>query len=197
VFVTENYHNFKSVLKLNTVNPNLRRHVFLAAVSLLVLTVAACLPQPDSPAPSGRDAVACIPTDQEPQTAKVVHIADGDTITVEMEGERYRVRYIGIDTPELDSTENDLAVQASQLNADLVSGQDVQLYRDTSETDRYDRLLRYVVVGDTFVNYDLVLEGAARAKDYPPDSACKETFSAAQKAAQDAGAGLWLEDDRS
>jgi hypothetical protein len=32
----------------------------------------------------------------------------------------------------------------------------VTLIKDVSETDRYDRLLRYVIAGDFLVNYELV-----------------------------------------
>lgn len=161
---------------------------------MLVFFSAACLATPASSGDSTTDPTTCIPAGQNAQIARVVHIADGDTITVEMGGERYRVRYIGINTPELDSAENDLAVAASRLNEALVAGQEVSLYRDTSETDRYNRLLRYVLVGDTYINYELVRQGAARAQDYPPDSACADTFAGAQQSAQDAGLGLWADD---
>ena len=167
--------------------------ISLAAVSLLIIAAAACHSNPASLA----DPAACIPSGQDTkdvQVARVVHIADGDTITVEMGGERYRVRYIGINTPELDSDEHELAVQASDLNESLVYGQEVSLYRDTSETDRYDRLLRYVVAGDTFINYELVRQGAARAQDYPPDSACADIFAGAQQSAQDDSLGLWADE---
>ena len=173
---------------------NTLRRLFLLSALTLMVSLAACQDLPAT-TPSPIEAGDCVPVSQEPQTAVVVHIADGDTITVAMDGQRYRVRYIGIDTPELNSAENDLAEQASRLNEALVSGQTVTLYRDTSETDRYDRLLRYVFVGDDFINYDLVNQGAARAKDYPPDSACADTFAGAQDNAQQAGLGIWASDD--
>lgn len=102
------------------------------------------------------------------ELAQVTHIVDGDTIDVSINGTTYRVRYIGMDTPERGAP---CAREATTANADLVWGQTVRLVRDVSETDRYDRLLRYVYVGDTFVNGVLVSGGWAIAKDYPPDTA--------------------------
>jgi hypothetical protein len=95
-------------------------------------------------------------------------VVDGDTIEVSMNGANYRVRYIGMDTPEIGSA---CAAEATRANADLVSGRTIRMVKDVSETDRYDRLLRYVYVGDTFVNGALVAGGWAIAKDYPPDTA--------------------------
>jgi endonuclease YncB( thermonuclease family) len=67
----------------------------------------------------------------------------------------------------------------------------VALYRDTSETDRFDRLLRYVFSGEVFVNYSLVEKGVAWQRDYPPDSSCKDLLERAQKSAQRAQLGIW------
>src|SRR5690606_17775144 len=65
---------------------------------------------------------------------------------------------------------------ASAANAALVQGQTVRLERDTSETDIYGRLLRYVYVGDTFVNRQLVADGYAEAVLYQPDDEYYEDF---------------------
>ena len=37
-------------------------------------------------------------------------------------------------------------------NKELVMGKDITLVKDVSETDRYDRLLRYVFVDGVFFN---------------------------------------------
>ncbi len=145
--------------------------------------------------PSTAELAACVPTGQTPVEAKVVHIADGDTITVDIAGQDYRLRYIGINAPELDSqTQNELAKQSTDFNSQLVGDKTVTLYRDTSETDRYDRLLRYVFSGDTFVNYELVRRGLARAQDYPPDSACMATLTEAERLARLEHLGIWAGD---
>lgn len=129
--------------------------------------------------------------------ALVTNVVDGDTIDVLLNGQTYRVRYIGIDTPETmhpDKPVESLGPEAAAKNAELVSGKDVVLVKNVSETDKYGRLLRYVFVGDLsgiFVNYELVRRGYTVASTYPPDVACAETFLFAQNLATNEQIGLW------
>lgn len=132
----------------------------------------------------------CIPP-QTPQVGQVTEIVDGDTIHVLIDGRDFSVRYIGMDTPENTTEHEVLGPEASDFNRALVANQTVVLYRDQSETDRYDRLLRYVFVGDKFVNAELVRAGFAEAKEYPPDTACAALLYQAMLGAQQAGIGLW------
>lgn len=121
--------------------------------------------------------------------AAVVRIIDGDTIEVEMDGQTYRVRYIGMDTPERGDYFYD---EATAANRQLVEGQTVTLVKDVSETDRYGRLLRYVYLSDgTFVNAELVRQGYAQIATFPPDVANQELFVQLQQEAREAGRGLW------
>ena len=122
------------------------------------------------------------------QTAQVVGIIDGDTIDVQMGGEVFRVRYIGMNTPE---TGQPCAAEATNYNAELVMGKTVTLVKDVSETDRYGRLLRYVYVGDAFVNAELVRQGYANAATYPPDVAYADLFVELEAEARAAGRGCW------
>ncbi len=126
--------------------------------------------------------------------ATCVRVIDGDTIEVLVDSRTYKVRYIGIDTPEMDDTRPDilaLAAEATEVNRDLVEGQVVDLEKDVSETDRHGRLLRYVYVEDTFVNAELVALGYAQAGTYPPDVKYDDLFLQLQAEAQEAGLGLW------
>ncbi len=107
------------------------------------------------------------------ETARVTDIIDGDTIDVDINGVGYRVRYIGVNTPESDESCYD---DATDANANLVAGQTVTLVRDSSNTDRFGRLLRYVYVGNLFVNAQLVQDGWAEAVEYPPDTANADYF---------------------
>jgi micrococcal nuclease len=131
---------------------------------------------------------SCLPQNTPRETALVVGIIDGDTIDVQINEQIYRLRYIGIDTPERNET---FYGQATITNQNLVYLKTVTLIKDVSETDRYDRLLRYVFVDDTFVNYELVIQGYAQASTYPPDVACSEFLANAQRQAQTQGVGLW------
>lgn len=126
--------------------------------------------------------------------AAVTRIVDGDTIRVEIDGVEYRVRYIGIDTPETVDPQRPVGCfgkEASERNRQLVEGQVVGLEKDVSETDSFDRLLRYVWAGDTMVNAALVEGGYALASTYPPDVRYAEQFAALQAQAREARRGLW------
>lgn len=130
---------------------------------------------------------SCIPSNER-QRAQVVKVIDGDTIEVALNERNIAVRYIGIDTPEYYET---FGLQASAANQALVEGKVVTLIRDKSETDKYGRLLRYVLIGEVFVNYELVRQGLAFAREYPPDTACHTWFSAAMDEARNKEIGLW------
>lgn len=121
--------------------------------------------------------------------AKVTWVYDGDTVEVEMGGDEYKVRYIGVDTPEIDQPYYE---EASKANFDLVKNQDVILVRDVSNTDQYDRLLRYVYLTDgTFVNAELLRNGYGRTINIPPDVANERYFERLQAEARREGLGLW------
>jgi len=134
----------------------------------------------------------CIPKDTKIEKGKVVGITDGDTITVDIKGTVYPVRYIGIDAPEIESGQAFYADQAMEENKKLVMGKTVILIKDISERDSYDRLLRYVIAGNVFVNYELVKQGAAISKRYEPDTACNAVFEEALDFAQVNALGIWL-----
>lgn len=137
------------------------------------------------------EGAVCIPVGGEVSTGVVTRVIDGDTIEVEIDGFRDRVRYIGMDAPEGVELGEPLAAEATAKNRELVEGREVVLVKDVSNRDPFDRLLRYVLVGDTFVNYALVKEGFASQATYPPDTACAEVFRQAEEAARAAGLGLW------
>lgn len=136
----------------------------------------------------------CLPQNTERVQAKVIHVVDGDTIDIEYNGKQYAVRYIGIDTPEtgLGSRPKEyFSEEATRRNEELVGGQTVTLIKDISNTDQYGRLLRYVLVGEEFVNYILVNDGYAHSATFPPDIACVSFFEEAQQAAHLHSRGLW------
>lgn len=127
-------------------------------------------------------------------TYLVTRVVDGDTIEVLMNGDKKTVRYIGVDTPETVHPTKGVECfgrEASAHNKELVLGQSVRLEKDVSETDRYGRLLRFVYVGDMFVNLALVADGYAYASTFPPDVSQVELFRVAQEEARTGKRGLW------
>ena len=131
----------------------------------------------------------CLPTNTKREVGVVKSVIDGYTIAVEISGTDYVVRYIGVDSPE--PLVDTLAEEASIQNKDLVLGKTVTLIMDTSEMDCYDRLLRYVIVDEVFVNETMVRVGMAVAVPYPPDIACANTFKEAQGIAEMGLLGMW------
>ena len=105
-----------------------------------------------------------------------MEIIDGNTVKVLIGEYVYVVRYIGIDVP--DASEPD-GPEATFKNAELVYQKEITLIPDQTDKDSPGRLLRYVLIGDTFVNYELIAQGFAQAIDEPPNSACAEFFQGA------------------
>jgi micrococcal nuclease len=133
------------------------------------------------------------------QDAVLVRIVDGDTIRVMVGGVEERVRYIGIDTPELNTnspaTPDPYAGAATEANAQLLAGGRLVLEKDVSERDRYGRLLRDIWIERDgawmLVNLALVAEGYAQVSTYPPDVKYVDALLAAQRAARENERGLW------
>ena len=146
-----------------------------------------------------------LPTTAE--AATVISVADGDTITVDLNGERSSVRLIGIDTPETFVTRTGYkecyGAEASAFAKEtLVPGTVVYLERDITDTDRYDRLLRYVWVDAGSVgagppgqaalfNELLVRDGYAIPYPYAPDNREQPRFEAAADEAASTNLGIW------
>lgn len=135
----------------------------------------------------------CEPASQKGYYAAVARVIDGDTIKL-INGER--VRYIGIDTPELHHPKKPveyLAKEAKDFNEKLVGGKVVRLEFDVEKRDNYGRLLAYVYVDDTFVNAELIEEGYAQLLTIPPNVKYADEFLRLQRKAREGNRGLWAE----
>ena len=171
-----------------------RAALLLVAVLLLPgLALAAEWPRP--------------PSDGE--LVQVIDVIDGDTIRVERaDGSIERVRYIGIDTPEIGhapgETSEPWGREATDANRRWVEDEQVLLERDVSDTDRYDRLLRYVWIeakgGWLMVNGELVSLGLADVRAYEPDTRHLAWLRQLEQEARVSGTGIHggePEDERS
>lgn len=151
------------------------KNIKILVISILILTIGLI--------------VLFYPKDNNESVFKVIKVIDGDTIVVEG-GEI--VRYIGIDTPEINKENNNcFAQEAWDMNRELVEGKKVKLKKDVSERDKYGRLLRYVWVDDLFINEYLVRNGYASASTFPPDVKYANDFLEFQKQAKEENIGLW------
>ena len=150
---------------------------------------------------------------QEPggyEEATVVRVVDGDTLVARVEGRvdgpgagraasghEHRVRLIGIDTPESVKPGTPVecfAREASSAAKALLEGEPVRLVKDVEEADRYDRLLRYIYIGEEMANARLVVNGYATAYTYPPNVRHSSLFVQLEREAREADRGLWSPD---
>lgn len=140
-----------------------------------------------------------VSTSQAENRVKVLKVIDGDTIVVLYQGKEVNLRYIGVDTPETVDPRRPVGCfgkEASDENKRLLEGRVVIIERDISETDKYNRLLRYVYLPlddgtALFVNDYLVRQGFAQVSTYPPDVKYTDRFVKAQQEARDNNRGLW------
>jgi len=130
---------------------------------------------------------------EEDEFATVRRVIDGDTIELD---DGRRVRYIGIDAPEVNNEGGEpecFAIEAINENKKMVLGKEVILEKDVSETDKYDRLLRYVYVGPILINGHLLDKGLAKTIYIEPDVLYYEEFKAVEDEAKEEKRGLWAE----
>jgi micrococcal nuclease len=118
--------------------------------------------------------------------AKVIHIADGDTITVLNDAnEKIKIRLNGIDCPEKAQAYGN---KAKRFTKELVAGKTVII--QAFDQDKYGRTIGDVILDDgRNLNHELVKAGYAWwYRKYAPGNAVLEKF---EKEAREAKAGLW------
>lgn len=146
-----------------------------------------------------------------PLEGSVVHVVDGDTIHVRLGDRVAKVRYLGINAPEIPRSRGRGEARAPggrgghrhfargpaagdaarRINLELVSGKRVRLELDRQRRDPHQRLLAYVWVGDTMVNAEMVKRGYAEVMSIPPDFHHRALLAKLEAEAREAGRGLW------
>ncbi len=174
----------------------------LSAAAVLLITVLVAwgctlLPAPDFGRPAGAPEVT---------RAEVIRHTDGDTAHFRLQGgAEEKVRFIGIDTPEVGERAEPYGEDAAAYTAEAIPvGTTVWLETDAELRDRHGRLLAYVglvepqsgddaEVRELMLNARIVLDGFANAYTYPPNVKYTETLKDLQAEARDAGRGLWAD----
>jgi endonuclease YncB( thermonuclease family) len=129
----------------------------------------------------------------------VTHVVDGDTFDVDLNGQKERIRMIGIDTPETVDPRKSVQCfgkEASDKMKALIADQKIVLEADASqdERDKYGRLLRYAFLPDgTNVGLYLIQEGYAREYTYNSAYKYQQEFKSAENSARSAKKGLWAD----
>ncbi|NVM57572.1 MAG: thermonuclease family protein, partial [Desulfobacterales bacterium] len=119
-------------------------------------------------------------------------VDDGDTVVL---ADRARVRYIGINAPEVaheDMSAEKFGPEAGAFNRKLVYHKKVRLELDRQRHDQYGRLLAYVFLEDgTFVNAEMVRGGYAYYVFRRPNAKYDQLLLRLQREAMAKRVGLW------
>lgn len=134
-------------------------------------------------------------TDRDPNSEeyRVIDVIDGDTVVIN-DAKNSRVRYLGIDTPEIalqDSPGDPMSKEAWDYNAGLVQGKKVRLELDEEKYDVYGRILAYVYVDELLVNQELLKEGLATVLIIEPNNKHSEIIYDAVGEARRKNKGIW------
>jgi micrococcal nuclease len=138
-----------------------------------------------------------VTTDNSDFVWMVTKVVDGDTIWIEGEGERLKVRLIGVDTPETVHPTKEVECygpESSDFAKDTLAGTQVAITTDTSqgEVDKYGRTLAYVFLPSGQLFQELLVSGGY-AYEYTFDEPYKyrDLLIEAEERARLNGVGLW------
>ncbi|MBU3904881.1 MAG: thermonuclease family protein [Nanoarchaeota archaeon] len=118
------------------------------------------------------------------ETVYVTHVIDGDTFET-ADGEV--IRLLGINTPEKGEFYYE---EATEYLRELIENRYVKLTGDKTDRDWYERELRYVYLGDVFVNV-LMLEGGYARLYLLKDKKYQNVMKYAELDAQASHLGVW------
>jgi len=128
---------------------------------------------------------------------RVQRVDDGDTIVL---SDKRRVRYIGINAPEIEhkwagknfQATEPFGDEAKKMNMALVQKKNIRIEQDEELYDRYGRLLAYIFLEDgIFVNERMLQEGLAYCLVKKPNNKYEKRLLKAQQEAMTAGKGIW------
>jgi endonuclease YncB( thermonuclease family) len=121
----------------------------------------------------------------KPFLAKVVRVADGDTITVLFEGKEHEIRLETIDAPERNQPHGQ---KAKEVLSGKLLGRDVKIVWKSK--DKYKRIRGQVFLGDRRMCQEMLVEGYAwHYTQFDKDP----QLAKAEKDAREAKRGLWAD----
>ena len=126
--------------------------------------------------------------------AKVTKVIDGDTIIINVNAKKEKVRLILVDTPETEHPQmgvQPFGLEAAAFATEQLEGKEITLEIGVQTRDKYRRLLAYVWIGDKLFNQILVEKGLARVAVYPPNTKYLDAFTTLQETAKKKGIGIW------
>ncbi len=168
---------------------------------LLFCTILCCI-QPDTTSteeiistedtfPYTENTVSCT-EDITPTEDTITWVEDTLICTSVIDGDTFRmstgetVRLIGIDAPELSQPGGE---ESREYLAHLILNKGLTLETGREDRDKYNRLLRFVYIGNLCINEEMIKQGYAEAR-YLTDS-LREYYIQLEMEAETAKAGLW------
>lgn len=122
-------------------------------------------------------------------------VLDGDTLDVDCDGARERVRLLRIDTPEREEPGHAAAARALRRLAEAGELRLVLEVAGEPVRDRYGRLLAYAYSRGRNLNVELVRLGWSSFDRRFGGGRFARAFEAAEREARQAGHGLWAAAD--
>lgn len=119
---------------------------------------------------------------------QVVNVYDGDTITVSIDNVKEKIRFIGVDCPEL---KQQYGLIAKDFTKSELLNQYVKIDTDTSKRDKYNRILGYVYKDTSFINAELLKRGLCVTAFYKPNLKHYFYFKDLEKTARLNQLGIW------
>ena len=117
-------------------------------------------------------------------TISCIAVIDGDTFILS-NGET--VRLIGIDAPELSQPGGE---ESRQYLTRLILNKGITLKKGREDRDKYNRLLRFVYLGNLCINEEMIKQGYAEAR-YLTDDQIRERYIHLEIEAEITKSGLW------
>lgn len=140
------------------------------------------------------------------EKAQVLYAVDGDTIWVDIDGTREKIRFVGVNTPELardGKPAEFMAEEAKNFTSNALKDKEIYLEKDVTDRDKYDRMLRYIWlekptsnptkedIEEKILNGILVKKGYAYSNYYKPDTKYQKYLDKIEKSAQNKTLGIW------
>ena len=180
-----------------------RRLVAATLAALTVASISGCADFPEwlvtdigtqpEPAPA-TDTTESIPIPANAYPATVNYVHDGDTLFLSTAADpNLKVRLTGIDTPEVGDNLECYGDEATALLRTLLpEGTAVLASADIEPLDQYGRSLLYLFTeGGTFINLEMVAQGAAEELHYEPNVAFRDRLSTEESLASSSMVGKW------
>lgn len=134
------------------------------------------------------------------ETVEFSDCVDGDTIKVLLDGEKYTIRMLAVDTPESVHPTKGVEYygkEASNYTCEKVKNAkklEIEYDNDSDKTDKYDRLLVWVFTDGTLLQKDLVANGYAKVAYLYGDYKYTSQLQDAQELASAKSIGIWDEE---